>query len=130
MRPRRPDKGKPESPARAQRRRVQQAEKNAAKKCKAERKNNAASFAAFKTKYGKRRRTPSASASPPKVKKAEASGGEVEDAKENAAKKCKKERATHSAPEFKTKYGHERQQGERLRQVRLQAREGASTVVS
>jgi hypothetical protein len=45
-------KGKPESPGKSAAAPGQSADKNAAKKCKAERGTTAESIAAFKTKYG------------------------------------------------------------------------------
>jgi hypothetical protein len=45
-------KGKPESPGKSAAAPGQSADKNAAKKCKAERGTTEASIAAFKTKYG------------------------------------------------------------------------------
>ena len=46
------DKGKPENPGNSQSAPGQQAEKNAAKACKAERGTTAESIAAFKARYG------------------------------------------------------------------------------
>jgi hypothetical protein len=95
-------KGKPESPGKSAAAPGQSAEKNAAKKCKAER---ALDPAAFKTRYGTNANKANAFGKcvSGKVKKAEESA-ETEEARENAAKKCKAERASN--PEaFKNTYG-------------------------
>jgi hypothetical protein len=91
--------GKPENPGNSQSAPGQQAEKNAAKKCKALRKNDPAGFAAL---YGTR---PNAygkcvSATAKKLEAAE----DAAEATENAAKECKKERDTLGLVEFKKKY--------------------------
>ncbi len=95
-------KGKPESPGKSAAAPGQQATKNAAKACKAER---ALDPAAFKTKYGTNANKSNAFGKcvSGKVKKAEEQA-ETAEARENAAKTCKAERALD--PEaFKTKYG-------------------------
>ncbi len=122
-----PDKGKPESPGNSAAAPGQSAEQNAAKKCKAERGTTPASIEAFKLKYGTNANKANAFGKcvSGMVKKAEAQ----EQAEENAAKKCKAER--HDAGEHRgvqAEVRDERQQGERLRQVRLEAREGPDLV--
>jgi hypothetical protein len=95
-------KGKPESPGQSAAAPGQSADKNAAKKCKAER---AANPEAFKTTYGTNANKANAFGKcvSSKVKKAEEQA-EAQEARENAAKKCKAERAAN--PEaFKTTYG-------------------------
>jgi len=98
-------KGKPENPGNSQ-----SAEKNAAKACKAERGTTPATIAAFKDKYGTNANKANAfgkcvSAKAKKAKEHEAE--ELEDARENAAKKCKAERGAtaQSIEAFKDKYG-------------------------
>ena len=95
-------KGKPESPGKSAAAPGQQADKNAAKACKAER---AADLAAFKTRYGTNANKANAFGKcvSGKVKKAEEEV-EAEEARENAAKKCKAERAAN-ATAFNTTYG-------------------------
>ena len=98
-------KGKPESPGKSAAAPGQQADKNAAKACKAERALNPE---AFKTKYGTNANKANAfgkcvSGKAKKAKEAEESE-EAEEARENAAKKCKAERALNPDA-FKTKYG-------------------------
>ena len=95
-------KGKPESPGKSAAAPGQQADKNAAKSCKAER---ATDPAAFKTKYGTNANKANAFGKcvSGKVKKAEEQA-ETQEARENAAKKCKAERAAN--PEtFKNTHG-------------------------
>ena len=95
-------KGKPESPGKSAAAPGQQADKNAAKSCKAER---AADAAAFKAKYGTNANKANAFGKcvSGKVKKAEEQA-EAQEARENAAKKCKAERAAN--PEtFKNTHG-------------------------
>ena len=96
-------KGKPESPGKSAAAPGQQADKNAAKACNAER---AADLAAFKTKYGTNANKANAFGKcvSGKVKKAEEEEVEAEEARENAAKKCKAERAAN-ATAFNTTYG-------------------------
>src|SRR5262245_32539775 len=104
------DKGKPESPGHSATAPGQQATKNAAKKCKAERGTTAESIAAFKTKYGTNANKANAfgkcvSMQTKKIESAEQE--KQEQAEDNAAKKCKAERGTtaESIAAFKTKYG-------------------------
>ena len=104
------DKGKPENPGKSQAAPGQSAEKNAAKACKAERGTTAQSLAAFKAKYGTNANKANAFGKcvSAKVKKAEEQEAEeLEEARENAAKKCKAERGTtaQSMEAFKAKYG-------------------------
>ena len=95
-------KGKPESPGKSAAAPGQQADKNAAKTCKAER---AADPAAFKTKYGTNANKANAFGKcvSGKVKKAEEQA-EAQEARENAAKKCKAER-TANPETFKNTHG-------------------------
>jgi hypothetical protein len=95
-------KGKPESPGKSAAAPGQQADKNAAKSCKAAR---ALDPAAFKTNYGTNANKSNAFGKcvSGKVKKAEEQA-EAQEARENAAKTCKAERAAN--PEaFKNTYG-------------------------
>jgi len=95
------DKGKPESPGNSQSAPGQQADKNAAKKCKALRKSDPAGFAAL---YGTRPNAYGKCVSAT-AKKLEAEADEdAAEAKENAAKKCKKERDTLGLVEFTKRY--------------------------
>ena len=96
------DKGKPENPGNSAAAPGHQADKNAAKSCKAERALNPD---AFKTRYGTNGNKANAFGKcvSGKAKKAEESV-EAEEARENAAKKCKAERALNPDA-FKTKYG-------------------------
>jgi hypothetical protein len=95
------DNGKPESPGNSAAAPGQQAEKNAAKKCKDMRKNSAASFA---TLYGTKPNAYGKCVSAQTKLESETEAEASEDAKENAAKACKKERDTLGVPEFKKKY--------------------------
>jgi len=98
------DKGKPESPGNSATAPGQQATKNAAKKCKDMRKNNASSFASlYGTKPNAFGRCVSAAAKLQTETESEAN----EAAEDNAAKACKKERGTtaESMAAFKDKYG-------------------------
>ena len=99
------DNGKPASPGQSANAPGQSAEKNAAKKCKAERGTTEQSIAAFKEKYGTNKNKANAFGKcvSAQVKKAE----EQDAAEENAAKKCKAERGTteQSIAAFKQKYG-------------------------
>ncbi|HUG63920.1 MAG TPA: hypothetical protein VMK83_01750 [Gaiellaceae bacterium] len=92
-------KGKPDNPGNSAAAPGQSAEKNAAKKCKAMRKND---LTGFKAQYGEK---PNAFGKcvAAQEKKAEAAE-EAEEARENAAKKCKKERDQLGLVEFKKKY--------------------------
>jgi hypothetical protein len=95
-------KGKPESPGKSAAAPGQQADKNAAKECKAERTLDPA---AFKANYGTNANKSNAFGKcvSGKVKKAEEQA-EAQEARENAAKTCKAERAAN--PEaFKNTYG-------------------------
>jgi hypothetical protein len=96
------DQGKPDSPGNSAAAPGQQATKNAAKKCKDLRKTNSASFATlYGTKPNAFGKCVSAIAKLQSETEAEASA----DAKENAAKACKKERdETLGAAAFKAKY--------------------------
>lgn len=98
-------KGKPENPGKSAAAPGQQADKNAAKACKAER---AANPDAFKTKYGTNPNKANAFgkcvSGKAKKEKEEEESAETEEARENAAKKCKAERALNPDA-FKTKYG-------------------------
>ena len=96
------DKGKPDSPGNSAAAPGQSAEQNAAKKCKALRKTDPAGFASL---YGTR---PNAygkcvSATAKKLE-AEEDAADAAEAKENAAKACKKERDTLGLVEFKKRY--------------------------
>ena len=98
------DKGKPESPGNSATAPGQQATKNAAKKCKDMRKNNASSFASlYGTKPNAFGRCVSAAAKLQTETESEAN----ETAEDNAAKACKKERGTtaESMAAFKNRYG-------------------------
>ena len=98
------DKGKPESPGNSATAPGQQATKNAAKKCKDMRKNNASSFASlYGTKPNAFGRCVSAAAKLQTETESEAN----EAAEDNAAKACKKERGTtaDSMAAFKNNYG-------------------------
>ena len=131
------DKGKPESPGNSAAAPGQSADKNAAKKCKAERGTTAQSIAAFKEKYGTNKNKANAFGKcvSGMAKKLEAQAAEEEaeaEAKENAAKECKKlsaaRRSEHRRVQGEVR--NEQEQGERLRQVRVEAREGQEHVVS
>lgn len=96
-------KGKPDNPGQSATAHGQSAEKNAAKKCKAERGTTALSIEAFRQKYGTNANKANAfgkcvSALSKKLE-------EHEEAEENAAKKCKAERTRIGVPAFKEKYG-------------------------
>jgi len=98
-------KGKPESPGKSSAAPGQSAEKNAAKKCKAERARIGAQ--AFMTKYGTNPNKSNAFGKcvAMQEKKAEAeSSVAAQEARENAAKKCKKERTDLGLEEFRKKY--------------------------
>ena len=92
---------KPESPGNSAAAPGQSAEKNAAKKCKDMRKNNAASFA---TLYGTRPNAYGKCVSSQTKLESETEAEANQDAKENAAKACKKERDQLGVTEFKKKY--------------------------
>ena len=105
------DKGKPDKdkPAKAESATTQAAsdDKNAAKKCKAER--TAMGVDAFKLEYGTNANKANAFGKcvSGKTKKTEDATDAEEQAEENAAKKCKVERGTTSTSiaAFKEKYG-------------------------
>ena len=103
------DKGKPASPGQSAAAPGQSADKNAAKKCKAERGTTEQTIAAFKEKYGTNKNKANAFGKcvSAQVKKAEEQEAEEQEAEENAAKKCKAERGTseQSIAAFKAKYG-------------------------
>jgi hypothetical protein len=102
-------KGKPESPGKSAAAPGQSAEQNAAKACKSERGTTPESIAAFKVQYGTNTNKANAFGKcvSGKVKKAEAQAEAAEQAKENAAKKCKAERGTtdESIAAFEATYG-------------------------
>jgi hypothetical protein len=95
-------KGKPESPGKSAAAPGQSAEKNAAKKCKAERASMGAE--AFKTKYKSNGLGKCIAAQKQKTKKDKEDEAEETEAEENAAKKCKAERDQLGLEEFKKKY--------------------------
>jgi hypothetical protein len=99
------DKGKPESPGKSAAAPGQSEDKNAAKKCKAER--TRLGVEEFRKKYGTANHPNGANAFGKCVsaqKKAEAAEEAAEQAKENAAKKCAKERSELGVEAFRTKY--------------------------
>jgi hypothetical protein len=98
-------KGKPESPGKSAAAPGQSAEKNAAKKCKAERASMGA--ADFKAKYKSNGLGKCNAAQKQKTKKDKSKDDEAEEqteAEENAAKQCKAERDRLGLEEFKKKY--------------------------
>jgi hypothetical protein len=97
------DQGKPDSPGSSATAPGQQAEKNAAKKCKDLRKTNPSSFA---TLYGTKRNAYGKCVSELAKLQSETDAEASADAKDNAAKACKKERGTtaESIAAFKAKY--------------------------
>ena len=98
------DKGRPESRGNSANAPGQQATKNAAKKCKDMRKNQASSFASlYGTKPNAFGKCVSAQAKLQSGTESEAN----ENTEDNAAKACKKERGTtaESMTAFKNKYG-------------------------
>jgi hypothetical protein len=97
------DKGKPESPGNSATAPGQQATKNAAKKCKDMRKNDASSFASL---YGTKRNAFGKCVSVQAKLQSETESEANESAEDNAAKACKKERGTtaESIAAFKKKY--------------------------
>ena len=102
-------KGKPDNPGQSAAAPGQSAEKNAAKKCKAERGTTADSIAAFKLKYSPNHPTGAnafGKCVSQTAKKLEAQAEAAAEARENAAKKCKAERGTtaDSIAAFKLKY--------------------------
>ena len=102
------DKGKPASPGQSAAAPGQSADKNAAKKCKAERGKTGVHAFKERTARTPTRRTPSASACRRMVKKARRRGrgrAEDEQAEKNAAKKCQAERDKLGVQPFKDTYG-------------------------
>ena len=101
------DKGKPESPGKSAAAPGQSEDKNAAKKCKAER--TRLGVEEFRKKYASPNHPNGANAFGKCVsaqqKKAEDAEEAAEEAKENAAKKCAKERSDLGVEEFRKKYG-------------------------
>jgi hypothetical protein len=97
------DQGKPESPGSSASAPGQQADKNAAKKCKDMRKNSSSSFT---TLYGTKPNAFGKCVSAMAKLQSETETEANESAEENAAKACKKERGTtaESMAAFKTKY--------------------------
>jgi hypothetical protein len=102
------DKGKPESPGKSAAAPGQQADKNAAKTCKAERGTTSSTIAAFKEKYGTNANKANAFGKCVSAQTKKAQQEEAEQkAEDNAAKKCKAVRGTtaESVAAFKEKYG-------------------------
>jgi hypothetical protein len=101
------DKGKPDKPGSSLAAPGQSDEKNAAKRCKAERER--IGEAAFKAKYGTNANKANAFgkcvSAQAKDDADEAQSREQEQAKENAAKKCKKLRAEMGVEKFRETYG-------------------------
>jgi len=99
------DNGKPASPGQSANAPGQNAEKNAAKSCKAER--TKLGIQAFKDKYGTNANKANAFGKcvSTTVKKTEDEATEQEQAEENAAKQCKAERTKLGVQAFKDKYG-------------------------
>jgi hypothetical protein len=101
------DKGKPESPGASASAPGQSADKNAAKKCKAQRKSDAAGFAA---QWGAKPNAYGKCVSTLSKAKAKAEDDEDENdaneskAEDNAAKKCRAEQDKIGLTEFKKKY--------------------------
>jgi hypothetical protein len=98
-------KGKPESPGNSAAAPGQSAEKNAAKKCKAERASMGVE--AFNARYGTNANKANAFGKcvSGKAKKEKDAEAEQNEAEENAAKKCKAERESLGAEAFKAKHG-------------------------
>ncbi len=98
------DKGKPDSPGSSLAAPGQSEEKNAAKRCKAERQRLGA--AAFMAKYGTNPNKANAFGKCVSMQaKAAEEQAEQQEARENAARKCKAERAQLGVDAFKAKYG-------------------------
>jgi hypothetical protein len=95
------DKGKPGSPGASASAPGQSAEKNAAKRCKAQRKNDAAGYAA---QWGAKPNAYGKCVSATSKKQEAAEEAEQQEAQENAAKKCKQERDELGLTKFKEKY--------------------------
>jgi ribosomal protein S24E len=100
-------KGKPESPGKSAAAPGQSADKNAAKACKAERATMGVE--AFKTKYGTNANKANAFgkcvSGKSKAKGEDDAEAETQEARENAAKKCKAERENMGLEAFRNKYG-------------------------
>jgi ribosomal protein S24E len=100
-------KGKPESPGKSAAAPGQSADKNAAKACKAERATMGVE--AFKTKYGTNANKANAFgkcvSGKSKAKAEDDAEAETQEARENAAKKCKAERESMGVEAFRNKYG-------------------------
>jgi hypothetical protein len=96
-------KGKPENPGNSANAPGQSEDKNAAKACKAER--DRMGVTAFKNEYGTNPNKANAFGKCVSGKKAAAEEQEAEEAKENAAKKCKKLRADLGLDKFRADYG-------------------------
>lgn len=95
-------KGKPDNPGKSAAAPGQSAEKNAAKKCKALRTSNRASFEAT---YGDKPNALGKCVAAMEKKAEDAKDAEeAAEAKDNAAKKCKKERDEIGSAPFKAKY--------------------------
>ena len=103
------DKGKPESPGKSANAPGQQATKNAAKICKAERGTTPASIEAFNNKYGtnKNKRNAFGKCVSGQAKQLKTEDAEKQQASVNAAQQCKAERGTTPASieAFNNKYG-------------------------
>jgi hypothetical protein len=100
-------KGKPESPGKSAAAPGQSADKNAAKACKAERATMGVE--AFKNKYGTNANKANAFgkcvSGKSKAKGEDDAEAETQEARENAAKKCKAERENMGLEAFRNKYG-------------------------
>ena len=127
-------KGKPESPGKSAVAPGQSADKNAAKACKAERGTTDATVAAFKARYGTNANKANAFGKcvSGKAKKAEAEDEAVRAGRGERGQEvqggARHNRCDHRR--FQGEVRDERQQGERLRQVRLEAGEGTDVVLS
>jgi hypothetical protein len=97
------DKGKNKTPAPSSAAPGQSEEKNAAKKCKAEREQLGAQ--AFMDKYGTNANKKNAFGKCVSSQSKSEADEAVQEAKENAAKKCKAERAQIGLEAFRAKYG-------------------------
>ena len=129
------DKGKPEKPGKSQSAPGQSAEKNAAKECKAERGTTARASPRSRTQYGTNANKANAFG-----KCVSRQGEEGQEgrrgrgaAREGRGERCQEVQggARNHGAEHRGVQGevrHEREQGERLRQVRLEAREEADVV--
>ena len=97
------DKGKPDSPGNSLAAPGQSDDKNAAKRCKAERQR--IGVEAFKDKYGTNVNKSNAFGKCVSGQQAAADAAEVQEARENAAKKCKRLRAEMGVEAFREEYG-------------------------